>query len=178
MGGSCVLVLFVDTTPDIAAQQHRMLTELAELGLAFARGLEARVAAVQSLDEAQALALAFHRISRSVRLCLALQSRLQRERREGVRQDRILNDRLVETRKAQVRAVLTRAAYDEHEADDAEALLDELEERLDEEALYEDFPEGPVEACIERIRAWLGLPPQDPANDAAAPTAPRIARSG
>jgi len=169
MGESYVLVLFVDTMTNMAERQGRALAELTELGLAFARGLEARVQLVQSVDEAQVLALAFHRISRSVRLCLALELRLQRERLQGAREDRAEVRHAVERRKSQVRTALTRDIYDESEAGDVEALLDELDERLDEEAIFDAFAEGPVEACIARIRKDLGLPPAPPANDPGIP---------
>jgi hypothetical protein len=66
-----------------------------------------------------------------------------------------------------VRAAISRAAYAESESDTAERLLDELEERLDEDGLFDHFLAGPVEACIARIRAGLGLPRPDRANDPA-----------
>jgi len=159
-------------------RQGRTLADLAELGLSFARKIEARVDAVQSVDEAQALALAFHRVSRSVRLCLALEVRLQRESLRVMDDDRVATARRTEVRKAQVRAAVSRAVYDETEGDDVEALLDELEERLDEEALYEDFADDPIEVCVARIRQGLGLPPEDVANDEAQPGPPLVVRSG
>ena len=178
MTASCVLVSFVPAQPSIADQQDRILAELAELGLSFARGLEARVGLVQSVEDAQALALAFHRVSRSVRLCVALQGKLARERRHLVREDDILGRRASEARKAQVRVAVTRAVYDEYEHQDPEALLDELDERLDEEALFEAFTAEPLDVCIARIRKDLGLPPSPPANDPAERSAPHLIRSG
>ncbi|HEY3696959.1 hypothetical protein [Phenylobacterium sp.] len=168
------------SNPEMAERHGRVLAELAELGLTFARRLAARAEAAEGEEAAQALALAFHRVSRSVRLTLALESRLAAERRQGMREDRVLTERAVERRKDQVRAVVARAFCDERESDEAERLLDELEERLDEDALFEQFLAGPVEACISRIRAGLGLPPADPANDAelfaGAATGPPAAR--
>jgi hypothetical protein len=157
----------MDSVPDIAERHGRLLAELAELGMAAVRSLAARLDAATSREEAEGLALAFHRISRSVRLTLALESRLAAERRQGLREDRILTGRAVERRKDQVRAVVARQAYDEREADEAERLLEILDERLDEDALFEQFLSGPVEACIARIRKDLGLACADPANDAA-----------
>ena len=177
-GEARVLVLFVDNTADRGERHGRVLAELADLGMVVARSLAARCQAAKSDEAAQGLSLAFQRIARSVRLCLALESRLARERRQALSDQRVVHVNAVERRKTQVRAVLTRAAYDETEAGDLEALLDELDARLDEDALFDAFAEGPVEACIARIRADLGLPPQDPANDAAAPPSPRITLSG
>jgi hypothetical protein len=162
------------SNPEIAERQGRVLAELAELGLGIARRLAAQAEVAES--DAEALALAFHRVSRSVRLTLALEVRLQRERLQGVREARKETARAAQTRKQQVRWALGRAMPAETEADETERLWDALEERLEEAALYEDFLEGPVEACIARIRAGLGLPPADPANDpgpfAAASTGP------
>jgi hypothetical protein len=154
------------THPETAERQSRVLAELAELGLGLARGLAARAAAAETDAAAEGLALAFHRVSRSVRLTLALEVRLERERLQGVRETRKETVHAAETRKEQVRQALGRAIPTETESDEAERLWDALEERLDEEALYDAFVEGPVEACIARIRAGLGLPPTDPANDA------------
>jgi hypothetical protein len=152
----------MNSAPEMAERHGRVLTELAELGLGLARRLAARAEASQDDAAAEALALAFHRVSRSVRLTLALESRLAGERRQGLREDRVLTARAVEARKDQVRAALTRAVQAERETDDAERLLDELDERLDEDALFDRFLAGPVEACIARIRADLGLPANDP----------------
>jgi hypothetical protein len=162
-----VLFLFMDATADMGERHGRVLAELAELGLTLARRLAARAGAAGTADEAQGLAAAFHQVSRSVRLSLALESKLASERRQALREDRVLTERAVARRKEQVRAVIARAAYAESESDTAERLLDELEERLDEDGLFDHFLAGPVAACIARIRAGLGLPPSDPAHDPA-----------
>jgi hypothetical protein len=153
------------TTPEMAERHGRVLGELAELGLAAARSLAAKVEAAASREEAEGLALALHRVSRSVRLCLALESRLAQARHEIGRQDRAQAARAVETRKAQVRAAVGRDLYAESESDTADRLLDELDERLEDEALFDGFADGPLEACIARIRKDLGLPPAGPADD-------------
>ncbi|HEY3696303.1 hypothetical protein [Phenylobacterium sp.] len=142
-----------------AEEQDRVLRELAELGLAFARDLAAQVATVKSVAEADALALAFHRVTRSVRLAIALQAKLARERHEVARLDRTAAARRTEARKEQIRAVLSREIFtDEAEQEAAESLAERLDERLDEDALFEAFLDGPVEAAIARIREDLELP--------------------
>ena len=155
---------------DEMAERHgRVLTELSELGLALARGLKARAEAASTLKEAEGLALAFHRIARTVRLTLALESRLARERVEIVRSEQAQVRLRAADRQKQVRAAIARDVWSETEGEEAEALLDELDERLETDVLFEEFVQGPVEACIARIRAELGLP----ANDAG----PRVAAS-
>jgi hypothetical protein len=74
--------LFVDANENIVQRHDRILGELAELGLSLARDLHARAIATQDETQAQGLATAFHRIARDVRLTLALESRLTRERLE------------------------------------------------------------------------------------------------
>jgi hypothetical protein len=172
-----VLVLFMSGASEMAERHGRILAELAELGLSLARGLHARAGAAETPQDAERLALAFHGLSRSVRLTLALEARLERERLKAAREDRDhaardLRER-VYVRKAQVRAAVTRQvlAEAETEGEDAEALLDDLHERLEEEALYEAFALGPVEACIARIRSGLGLAPEPCANDPQPPAA-------
>jgi hypothetical protein len=151
----------MNSTPEMTERQGRVLADLAELGLELARDLKARALAAGTREDAEGLALAFHRMSRSVRLTLALESRLVRERHEAVKVRRGEVARAVQARKAQVQAALARQVYDERESDEAERLLDELDERLEEAGLYEAFAEGPVEACIARLRADLGLAAND-----------------
>jgi hypothetical protein len=153
-----VLLLFMSDRDAMAEAQDRILHELAELGLAFARDLAAQVASVTSVGEADALALAFHRASRSVRLAIALQAKLARERHEVARLDRTAAARRAEARKDQIRSVLSREIFtDQAEQEAAESLAERLDERLDEDALFEAFLDGPVEAAIARIRQDLDL---------------------
>jgi hypothetical protein len=167
-----VPVLFMPSASDMAERHGRILAELAELGLSLARGLHARAEAAETPQDAERLALAFHGLSRSVRLTLALEARLERERLKAAREDQDHMARetrsRVYVRKAQVRAAVTRQVLAETEGEDAEALLDGLRERQEEEALYEAFAQGPVEACIARIRSGLGLAPEPSAPEPSA----------
>lgn len=145
----------------IADQQQLALGELVELGMDFARALKAKVEALSSVEDAERLALAFHRVTRSVRLTLALQSKLARDRLEIARgeRDRFRVD--VHNRVKQVRAVVVREIWTETEGETAERLTAALDGRLKEDALFETFLEGPVEAAIARIREDLGLAAND-----------------
>lgn len=66
-------------------------------------------------------------------------------------------------RKARVRLAVERTIWDEADSPEAERLLDELDDRLDEAALSDAFTDEDVEACIARLRSDLGLaaPPAD-----------------
>ena len=140
----------------------RGLAELTELGLSLARDLHACALAEPDPKAKAETALAFHRVSRSVRQSMALEARLKRDL---MRQDQEARAEAVQaaetrvrTRKAQVRAAVERLIWTEAESDeDAERLIDDLSERLDEAALHQGFADDPVEMHIARLRAELGL---------------------
>jgi hypothetical protein len=155
----------MDSHAEMAERHGRVLTELAELGMALARELAAAAQGAQTLEAKQAAALIFHQVSRSVRLSLSLEARLRRERWKSAWDERDDAKRRRETRAAQVRAAVAREVQAEAAEHEAERLLEALDARLEEAALYDDFTQAPVEAVIARIRAGLGLPPEPPAND-------------
>jgi len=90
---------------DMAGCEARVLAELTEIGMSMARELQARCRSAETADEVQVLMLAFQRVSRSVRLSLALRVRLERQRRELLRDDHVVALRRTDARKAQVRTV-------------------------------------------------------------------------
>lgn len=156
---------------DMTERHGRILAELSELGLALARGVQAQALAAEDPATVADLSLAFHRISRSVRQTLALEAKLERDRNRQDREDRAdavrEAERRVQHRKAQVRIAVERLVWNEAEDDEAERLLADLENLLDEEALSDSFTEAPLDAHIARICKELGLaaPPDraDPA---------------
>jgi hypothetical protein len=149
----------------VTERQGRILGELAELGLSLARAVHERALAAERPEATSELALAFHRISRSVRQTLALEAKLERDRAlqdrevraEGAR-DRENN---VTRRKHQVRMAVERSVWNEAEGVEAERLLDELDDILEEDALSDSFTADPIEAHVQRIRADLGLAAND-----------------
>lgn len=170
------------------AERHSLaLAELGALGMALAQALAAT-------GETRAeLTLAFHRLSRSVRQTFALESRLEREARQAGRERAEAAEReaivRAHRRRAQVRSALSPLIWTEAEGgeDEADALFDDLNARL-AEASDEAFLTEPLETCVARIAADMGLPvppatsgeeaPAQPANaDEAGPEAPAIRRS-
>ncbi|THD76256.1 MAG: hypothetical protein E7812_16900, partial [Phenylobacterium sp.] len=113
---------------DMAERRLAILGELSELGLSLARDLHSAALAAEDIAEKAKLAEAFHRTSRSVRQSLALHARLvrddTRQDREAVAQAARETDARVSRRKAQVKAAVERLIWTEHEASDAEPLLD------------------------------------------------------
>jgi hypothetical protein len=157
-----------------------MLGELAEHALVVAKDLSQRLRECEDTDQAVALADAFHKASRVVRLTLALDFKLDRD---AARDDR--EAAKIEADKAQVRAAKTEVAellaprapnpiqarkervgnllyrllWNESEGDTEELdiLQDDLRVRLDEAALSPDFETLPIETLCRRMIADMGL---------------------
>lgn len=147
---------------EMTERHARGLAELTELGLSLARDLHACALAEPDPRTKAETALAFHRVSRSVRQSMALEARLKRDLMRDDREARAeavqAAEALVRTRKAQVRAAVERLIWTEAENDEeAERLIDQLGEHLDEAALHQGFADDPVEVHIARLRAELGL---------------------
>jgi hypothetical protein len=165
------------------ARAEAMLGEIAELALMVARELAVRTRESEDVDQTVALADAFQKVSRVVRLTLALDFKLDRdaardardaareaekaeakaaERRQlaalGFAAPRAV-DTPVEARKDRVRGLINRLLWNECEGDseDYEVLSDDLSARLDEAALNADFETLPIEDLARRVIADMGL---------------------
>lgn len=154
--------MFMSEPVDIAeTRQGMILEQLAGLGMSLARDLHARALAAETTEEAVRLAEAFHKVARSVRQTLALEPRLIRDHSRNRRDAEAETARLAAARagqkKARIRLAVERLIWTEAEDDEAERLVDDLDDLLDAEALSESFTETPVEALIEKVRADLGL---------------------
>jgi hypothetical protein len=174
-----------------AERRLRLLEELSQIGMDLARTLHRR--ALAAADPAEPAApddcetsdspagsagdpsVAFARISRAIRLTLALEARTDealRALRAGVVAE--CQARRVEARnRAAAEATAQRAARSEtvhrlvleaaeREIDDDEALdgvLEALEERLDDDEAYQDLEQAPLRETVERLCADLQLTP-------------------
>jgi hypothetical protein len=159
--------------PEKRARAEAMLGELAELGLMVAKELAVRVRESEDVGETVALAGAFQKVSRVVRMSLALDFKLDRDAaREAAAQAREARAETMEAETAEadralarhrrhkdrVRAAVTHLIWRETEDEfESEDLLEELEARLGEEAVAEAFEDTPVETIVRRIIADLGL---------------------
>ncbi|CAN7645665.1 hypothetical protein LJR225_005054 [Phenylobacterium sp. LjRoot225] len=165
-------------------RQLGLLGRLAEAGLNIALAVERQVmAAEQASPEAgspeagsavqavQGLALAYGRVSRAVRLTVALQSRLVKDlqeidvvaarRRAGEAADAgRARQQLQAARKARVERIVERMIRDEAR-DEAEVdrLADAAYERLDHDDIYGDLSAKPVSEIIAMVCRDLGLAP-------------------
>ena len=151
-----------------------MLGELAELGLMVAKELATRLRESEDVDQTVALAGAFQKVSRVVRLTLALDFKLDRDAardaRDAEKAEAAATEQRqaampataatpVEARKARVSKLLNRLIWNECEGDseEYEILADELSARLDEAALSAEFETLPIEDLARRVIADMGL---------------------
>jgi hypothetical protein len=164
------------------ARAEAMLGEIAELGLMVARELAVRVRESEDVQETGVLAEAFQKVSRVVRLTLALDFKLDRDfardAREAAREAEQAEAKAaekaqlaalgfapptasgpLEARKTRVSNLVNRLIWNECEGDseDYEVLLDDLTARLDEAARSPDFEELPIEELARRVIADMGL---------------------
>ena len=161
--------------PDATIERSDLiLDELATLGLTLARDLHARAVEAEDNDQAARLAMAFHHISRSVRQSLALQARLQRDRRRQASEDQAEQRRPapVQARKLQVRAAVQRRVWTERPDWNLFSTRQKLDLILDAEAEDETFLDIPLETHIARIAKALGLKPPPLAEAAPGEVAP------
>jgi hypothetical protein len=166
-----------------AERRLRLLEELAEIGMDLARTLRREALAVADPAESAAPetsatndpAGAFVRLSRAIRLTLALEARTDealRALRAGVVTER--ETRRLEagrraaadvaarrkTHRERVQSLVMEAA--EREIEDGEALFGvfaALEERLEEDEAYQDLERLPWRETVERLCADLQLTP-------------------
>jgi hypothetical protein len=166
------------------------LDELAAIGMDLARDLRRRAADDDApLDPAEA-ALAFSRLSRAIRLTIALEQRLAEgasARAEAAQRARVLRDGYERAmraagRKDQAQAMVAQAlAADGRDAAEVEILLEDLTERLDEDddALWlDDVPVAVMAAGICRDlgvafdpAVWAGMEDEEEAPPGDSPSA-------
>jgi hypothetical protein len=165
--------------PEKQARAEAMLGELAELGLMVAKELAVRLRECEDTQETVALAGAFQKMSRVVRLTLALDFKLERdaaredraEAQEAAAAARLAEnddddlygdddaDDPVAQRQRRVSGLANRLLWNESEGDETEyeILSEDLTARLDEAALSADFMTLPIETLTRRLIADMGL---------------------
>jgi hypothetical protein len=146
---------------EMAHRHAAVLAELTEVGLAAMRDIQACLLAAADAKAKADLALALQRTQRSVRQTLALELRLKREAKQQAREDRQdaarQTEKRLSVRKAQVKACVEKLIWTEYEGKEAEALVEELDACLDEDALFDGFLETSIETHITRLSDELGL---------------------
>jgi len=147
-------------------RQLALLGRLAEAGLEIAVALERQVKSGEPFD-GQAVARAYARVSRAVRLTVMLQSKLIGQ----LQQPKTLADTIASAMDAELRSleqagktrlvgIVARVARAEHDEPDAvERLVAEAAERLDRDDLYGDVLTRPISEIVADICRDLGLEP-------------------
>jgi hypothetical protein len=159
--------------PELRARslaQLDRLDELAEIGMKAARLVGARAENAGPEEDLNALAMAYARAARAVRLCVMLHAKVIKDLRDGDRADRkgaeVSEAAEREERKGRVENLVYRKAERVLGADlDAiEKLMNEAGERLDYEDLYGDLMSRPIGEMADEISRFLGLgEPSEPA---------------
>jgi hypothetical protein len=174
LGQIYVLVLFMndaaspidavpgDPSEDRAERRFRALQELTEIGMDLAREVRRQVLDPAAEAPGADLGLAFSRIARAVRQTVALEAKLDQDRQKS--QAEAASRLAVETRlrgirrKTKVRDIVERVIETEARESDAERLLDDLDERL-EDADDTDFADRSVGELVAGICRDLGVTP-------------------
>jgi hypothetical protein len=160
------------SAPDDMAERHsRALAELTELGLSLARALHEKAVTADDPKLANDFALGFQRVSRSVRQSMALEAKLERDRRRAAaevrdypasRQAEQARALARETfaRKSELRNQVRALLWEEYERFDfPEEVEAAFTRHIDQEAALGGFLAEPVEdqcdRLFERLRAVL-----------------------
>ena len=184
--GSCPNDPFLDRPETDLAWKLPMLRELAELGMDMARDVRARAVAepkpepapdqpamadepAKADDKTDALARAFARLSRSVRMTLALHTKLiedyrrsgeeraaERTRRAVAARDAHRDNQMDKVKRVAEATIDAETGEDWNERED---LLDALSERLKDFDDYADLGNRSIGEIIARICRDLGLTP-------------------
>ncbi|MBS0332510.1 MAG: hypothetical protein JSS35_07070 [Proteobacteria bacterium] len=165
---------------------EQILGELTELGLMLARDAAMQAHAAEDAGERAVLTEAFQQMTRTVRLNLALDAKLERDAerdaRDAAREARALADEAarresrilaaskaanvspvpptpVETQRRRVRNLLNRLIWNESEGDheDYDVLVDDLDTRLDEIQHAPGFAEMPIEVLVKTLATDMKL---------------------
>jgi hypothetical protein len=149
-------------SPDRLERQLQLLDRLAEAGLEIALAAERQSKAADA--DLSVIAMAYARVSRAVRMTIALQTRLidDRKRRAEAEPAPIDPDALaVETHKVRAGRIVLRVIEAEHPDDDDEIdrLIRRAEDLMDDEDVYDDIASLPLGRIVARICDDLGLDP-------------------
>lgn len=145
---------------DIVDLDEQMLARLAQLDLAAAERVHARLMAAEGADEVADVGRTYQRMARSLRQTLALKARLKRER------DQVPKDAApakpggvaVARRIRELRLAVPRVIWNEAEDDETANFHEEsLEDLITEECLRDSFCAEPLDDHIARVCLALGL---------------------
>lgn len=156
----------------VADDHAAILAELSRRGMDMVRAVQAKAEQASCVSEMAEAALAFERVSRSVRMAIAMSMRLadqaaaqgRREQVQGLRDEierRQLEEAVVDGKAKLVARRLEAQIAPQVDTGDLGLglypLRFQIREHVEREAWAEDFMTAPVEDCVTRIRAGLDL---------------------
>jgi len=156
--------MFMSSDADMTQRHGALLAELAEIGMAMARGLRDELEAAEAPEAKARAVAAFPKVARAVRQCVALEARLARDATRAAVEDeeraRRDTEHRVRRRRAKVVVWMQRAiCNDGEDVDLAMERMEDLRERLDENLLDADFADRPLGEILVDLCIELGLDP-------------------
>lgn len=148
-------------------QRHAgQLARLAALAESAARIAHERLLAAQTPAETAQLIQALHRSARAVRQCIYLEVKIANDREKWSQaveaEERRREGLAVRRRRERVQLAVTRAINTDASVEDAESLVEDLDDRLEEVELADGFAVGSIDTYIARVCRDLGVtPPAD-----------------
>jgi hypothetical protein len=150
----------------MAEQDKRMLQEMAEIGMGLLRNLQQRAEDDSKIDAGE-VALAYSRITRAVRLTIALKAKLadegrvRKERDEAAEVKRLweCEEQRIDRRRDQVERLVEQAIETEASEGERDRLMSGLRERLDEDDIDAKLTDRPIGEVLARICRDLGIEP-------------------
>ncbi|MFC3070085.1 hypothetical protein [Phenylobacterium soli] len=147
---------------DMADRHREALQELTRMGLELARDLHEAALSAATLEDKDRAAAAFHRISRSVRQSMALESRFEREaQRKAIEAERAASAARVTTlvhRQAEAVSAIERLVWTEYEGAEPESLFTEIGERLEHDDYQQALLTQPTDLIVRRLAEEFGIP--------------------
>ena len=160
-----------DWTRPFVMRELQLLGDLAEIGVKVARAIERRVDNAGPDEDLRPVAMAYNRTARAVRLTLMLHAKVIKDRkaddataekaREEAKDEEYARSDPAHIRKCRVGQIVNRIAEAEHPDDEekVDRLIDEADERLDDEDLYGDLMQRPLSELVARLCKDLNLDP-------------------
>jgi hypothetical protein len=156
-----------DGAADMTEQDRRMLQEMAEIGMGLLRTLQQRAEDDSKIDAGE-VALAYSRITRAVRLTIALKAKLadegrvRKERDEAAEVKRLweCEEQRIDQRRDQVERLVEQAIEAEASETERDGLMSGLRERLDEDDIDAKLADRPIGEVLARICRDLGIEPE------------------
>lgn len=147
----------MSTESDMRERHERVLAEMAEAGMVMVRGLSAAMEAAADPSAQVQVGLAYYRVSRAVRLTIALEFRLAQAADRAAREPAAPRPAVAPAPAPAPRPSPERGDWYEYERAEADEALEDLDVLLEADDADPEAVHAAVESCIVRIRHDLDL---------------------